>query len=208
MSRTCQWLWSLLVIISLTFSSLGGAAKLYKCRDADGHIVYQDELCTDQAETLREQQYDSPRDSVTTSRSRSRRGPALAVSDGPFLGEESKQWNPFVLAAKLSQVLSSLQGIKTQVHQYWMINGEWPQQLEQIGLDFQEMSSTEINSVQLGLDGAIIASLSETFGDAKMVALSPQIVMGGTSMEWRCATTFTEKVVKGMQFPCRSADIH
>lgn len=91
-----------------------------------------------------------------------------------------------LLAARLADTVSSISPIRTYLLEYYYSMGEWPESLEQVGLDSVTLYSQDIEAVQLGGDGIVQARLSQAFGNGKFLELAPFEVLSGTSMRWRC----------------------
>jgi hypothetical protein len=91
-----------------------------------------------------------------------------------------------LLAARLANAVSSISPIRTYLLEYYYSMGQWPESLDQLGLDPVTLYSQDIEAVQLGRDGIVQARLSQAFGNGKFLELLPYEEMSGTSMRWRC----------------------
>ena len=75
------------------------------------------------------------------------------------------------------------------------MHGKWPDEMKDIRLKASEMSDGEnITAVKMGKDGAIFAFLDTSFGDDKLVAYKPKVVMGGMNTRWECRSNLSTGV--------------
>jgi hypothetical protein len=80
--------------------------------------------------------------------------------------------------------------------QLFQMNGDWPSDLNQIGMNEGETSDGQyIDRVRLGNEGAILVSLSEEFGEERELKIFPKSIMSGTAFKWQCLTNLPVKQV-------------
>jgi hypothetical protein len=100
-------------------------------------------------------------------------------------------YNGYMRAAQLAQVIALLQPLKITMSQYFSMNGEWPASLEQM------TGGQYLDKVRLGDNGRIIAYLSDIFGRDRVLSLQPKSVMGGMHTRWDCVTNLYTKAYQG-----------
>ena len=115
-------------------------------------------------------------------------------------------YSGYMRAAQLSQVLSMLSPIRLRMEEYSMMQGNWPEELQDIGLDPREMNDGSlIEGVKLD-QGRIIALLSHSFGKGRTLALYPESIMGGTQTRWQCETNVDLDGIANTYLRCRETD--
>ena len=73
------------------------------------------------------------------------------------------------------------------------------------GFEEGSMNSSKIDSVRLEPGGVVVAKLNNAIGNNKYIAMQPQSVLGGTSIEWRCYANFPRQVLSyGNSSTCES----
>ena len=103
-------------------------------------------------------------------------------------------YSAYVRAAQLAQVYSLLQPLKMTMLEYYIMNGAWPSSLADIRLKPEEMTDGQfLDKVRLGKNGQIMAYLSSTFGNNKMLSLAPRSIMGGMQTTWDCTTNVSSR---------------
>lgn len=117
----------------------------------------------------------------------------------------SPNFSHFRKKTNLVNVLVAITPIKVMLMEFYADKGDYPETLEQIGLDRNEMKTGKgINDLILE-KGSIIVKLDESVGDNIILVLSPEVTMGGMRTEWQCKTNFSGnlgncKKVKGNQY--------
>ncbi|MBV2123433.1 MAG: pilin [Candidatus Thiodiazotropha sp. (ex Ctena orbiculata)] len=192
----------LLSLILLISGSPALAKKFYKCTNAEGELVYQQVACDSNIsqETV---------NVFTPPKHRSQLGSKL-MGEGEYIpqGNEPAVAGTMMFQTRLTNVIALLTPIKMQMQQFYMMNGQWPEQPQDLGLNQENLKSADIKEVLFGDQGAIVATLNEHFGSDKRVVLAPQLVMDGTTMEWQCMANFPAQsmMTMGMKM-CESRNI-
>ena len=193
---------TLLSLLFLLSSNPALAKKFYKCTNEEGELVYQQVACDSHISQETVNVFTAPEH-------RSQLGSKL-MGEGEYIPEENEPAiaGKMMFQSRLSSVLSLLTPIKFQIQQYYMMNGEWPEKPQQLGLNQENLKSADITEVLFGDQGAIVASLSDNFGTGKRVVLAPQLVMDGTNMEWQCMANFPAQsmITAGMKM-CESRSL-
>jgi hypothetical protein len=99
--------------------------------------------------------------------------------------------NRYVQQAYAAQVFSELSGIKIQMQEFYLMEGRWPETLEDLGVSetmFQQ--SKGIEYVHIEGDGSIVAELKSLFGKDKVLKLTPlgDSVGGAFPTGWQCSS--------------------
>ena len=120
-------------------------------------------------------------------------------------GESDSSSNPlaaisgkFMLQAQAAQVFSEINAIKVSSLQHYMIEGEWPDSLATIGFSQSLFDNSEnISYVNLQPDGSIVVELKESFGNDKVIVLSPDVQnTGGLQMNrWYCSSNLDQAYI-------------
>ncbi|MCG7898840.1 MAG: pilin [Candidatus Thiodiazotropha weberae] len=193
---------ALLSLALLFTSSPALAKKFYKCTNAEGELVYQQVACDSNIsqETV---------NVFTPPKHHSQLGSKL-MGEGEYIpeGNEPAIAGKMMFQSRLSNVITLLTPIKMQMQQFYMMNGQWPEKPQDLGLNQENLKSVDIKEVLFGDQGAIVASLNEHFGTGKRVVLAPQLVMDGTTMEWQCMANFPVQSMTAMGMKmCESRNI-
>lgn len=98
--------------------------------------------------------------------------------------------NRYVLQAHAAQVFSEINAVKVGALQYYMMEGDWPDNLPAIGYPDSMFNNSEaISHVNLQPDGSIVVELTELFGSDKIITLSPDSSSGDAGMNrWQCSS--------------------
>lgn len=174
----------LLALLFLAPSSQVVAKKFYKCTNAEGELVYQQVACDSDISQETVSVFTAPEQ-------RSQLGSKL-MGESEYIpqGEEPATTGKMQFQSRLVNVISLLTPIKFEMQQYYMMNGAWPEKPQDMGYNPDNLKSADIKEVLFGDGGAIVATLSNSFGNDKRVVLAPKLVMDGTSMEWQCMANF------------------
>ena len=164
---------------------------MYQCRNSEGETTFRDTPCEKAEATVRTEEL-APREPESQT-------PPIE-SSAPGAAGSYRQ------AANLAQALSSLTPTKMLVSEYYLINGRWPGNLEQLGLDSRSMHNQQISRVTLLPGGGIRAALSELFGSGKRLTLRPKEAMGGTQLEWSCKVNLPAATLARMYGSACSAE--
>ncbi len=106
----------------------------------------------------------------------------------------------YVPKAKLAQVLVDLTALKIPMTEYFMIEGEWPNSLEDINLPLNLFEgSKELSYVSIDDSGNIIGELDGSFGPDKMIRLSPQQNQNTFNIRWECSSNISARFLPN---PC------
>lgn len=177
-------------------------SNVYKCQQPNGTIAYQRVPCDPEASTLQS----PPRRNQPNPGSRDENA-SEATELTPYTGR-SRVTDAALKRAYLGQAFSSLSAVRIRLIQYRQARGEWPESLETLGFEPARMSSRHIQSVRLAPGGRIISDLAEPFGEDKKIALTPNTIMDGTEIEWRCALNFPDTFVTRIKgLPCAARHI-
>jgi hypothetical protein len=98
--------------------------------------------------------------------------------------------NRYLLQAHAAQVFSEISVVKIGSLQHYMMEGDWPHSLPQIGISDSTFNNSEaISHVNLQPDGSIVVELKELFGSDKIITLNPESSNGEVSMNrWHCSS--------------------
>jgi len=185
-----------------TLAAYASASSLYKCQSANGRFVYSDTPCRKDAETIYKKQ-SSPDISGSVGRDE--------FVEPDKTGESEAQADvtaAYVFRARFVSAMSSLAPIKVASTEYHMTQGKWPRDLQELGLDSKTVNSSLVDRVTIKDGGAIVADLNQSFGTRKKIVLTPKVVMGGTQVEWSCASNFTSAQLGGPQKICDSRNVY
>ena len=115
------------------------------------------------------------------------------------VANSTADYSGYLRTAQLAEVYALLQPIKITMMEYYMMRGEWPSSLMDIKLKPEEMTDGQyLDKVRLGNNGQILAYLSNTFGNNKILSLAPRSIMGGMQTRWDCTTNLNTKGMMGM----------
>lgn len=89
-----------------------------------------------------------------------------------------------------AKLLSEMTTLRISVTEYLNWQGELPGYLSDLGLKISEMTSKNVDQVQIAEGGKIIALLRE--GEGGWIALVPDV--GGLSLDWACTTNVKKYV--------------
>ena len=185
-----------LVSTSLLLASFGlNAANYFKCIGPDGGIIFSDTECPDSSEVVTEKTLKS--DALTGHVERS----AFEETQADLSLEEM-----LLMRAQLADVITTLNPIRVAIEEHRLSSGDWAKSLHDLGFDPVDMTSSAIKQLRIGKQGKIIAKLVPSFGNAKLMVMSPQEIFGGTQYEWDCAANFSPLIMD--KLPCESHKIH
>lgn len=91
-----------------------------------------------------------------------------------------------VSAAQLASAISALAPLKTMLAEHYQVYGDWPETLDAMGVQAEELHSREIEHVELAPGGRIRAALNASFGPGRMLELVPNSEMAGMALRWNC----------------------
>ena len=102
--------------------------------------------------------------------------------------------NRYVLQAHAAQAFSEINTLKIGSIQHFMMAGDWPDSLSEMGFSETSFNNSEsISYVNLQPDGSIVVELKELFGNDKVITLSPEIDDGSMSMNrWHCSSNLAQ----------------
>ncbi|MCU7929170.1 MAG: DUF4124 domain-containing protein [Candidatus Thiodiazotropha sp. (ex Codakia rugifera)] len=194
---------AILSLILFLSSSQVMAGKFYKCTDENGEIQYQQVACTSTTAQDTVHVYTEPEH-------RSQMGTSL-MGKSEYIpeGSEPALANKLKFQSGLANVLGLLTPIKFAVIEFYMLNGNWPESPQAMGLNQENLNSSHIDQVLMGDQGAIVAWLSKAFGTEKKIVIAPTPVMDGTSFEWQCLANFPAQAmnISGTAL-CESRSLH
>jgi hypothetical protein len=169
----------------------------YKCVDEKGNVTYQTKACPSDASQTK----------TKVASKQSTEPEKSASKQEEFTSDQSmNDIQAMPVRSKLSSAISALTPIRLMITDYYSTNGAWPTQLSDLGFDQDNMSSSTVDSVKIGANGEFLAELNSTFGDQKLLVFSPQSVMGGTGVEWKCYANFTSELLTVAGHPiCESS---
>jgi len=185
-----------------TLAAYAGASSLYKCQSANGRFVYSDTPCRKDAETIYKKQ-----SSLDISGSVGRDEYVEPDKTGESEAEADVT-AAYVFRARFVSAISSLAPLKVASTEYHMAQGKWPRDVQALGLDPKTVNSSLVDRVTIKDGGAIVADLNQSFGTRKKIVLTPKVVMGGTHVEWSCASNFTSAQLGGPQKICDSRNVY
>lgn len=95
--------------------------------------------------------------------------------------------------AIFSQILVSIIPIRISIIEFFQMEGDYPSQFEDMGLNREEMKSGKyIRDIRLGTNGKIIIKATEQLGDDITIIYAVKEVMGGLNIEWQCKTNYQQ----------------
>lgn len=170
------------------------ASGYFKCKDANGNIIFSDTECPVEAEILTEK---TVRTDAVTGR----------FGSEPYLDDSNMDLQDMLkLRAHLAEALSDLTPVKLAATEFYLQQEQWPENLEALGFNPKQTNSEQIDSVKVGQQGTLIARLQESFGTNKMIVLSPSEAMDGTVIKWNCSANFSPLLTN--ELSCESRNIH
>ncbi len=187
-----------IIIIAISFLSVISASLnasgYFKCKDAEGNIIFSDTECPVEAEVLTEK---TVRANAVTGR----------FSSQPYIDDSNMDLQDMLkLRSQLAEALSDMTPVKLAATEFYLQQDQWPENLEALGFNPKQTNSEQIHSVELGQHGALVAKLRESFGADKMIVLSPSEAMDGTVIKWNCAANFSPLLTN--ELSCESRNIH
>ncbi len=102
---------------------------------------------------------------------------------------------PYVHKAIFAQILVSIMPIRIAMREHYYMQGEYPSQLKDMGLNRKDMSSGKyIRDIRLGdqRKGELIIKTTEQLGKNIYISFAPIEVMGGLNIEWQCKTNYQQ----------------
>jgi len=119
-------------------------------------------------------------------------------------GEEVNN-NDFLIKAKFTQALVSVTPIKLHITEFLMSTDDYPESLKALGFNQQSFETGAlIQSIQFLKNGTIRADLSvNDFGKKKFFTLTPKEIMGGTNIQWSCASNLAYHLIPSL---CQTID--
>jgi hypothetical protein len=174
------------------------AKKFYKCTNEEGELVYQQVACDSHISQQTVNVFTAP---THHSQPGSKQiGKNEFIEEGEYIAEDNEPAvkTKIMFQSQLTNVIAMLAPIKIQMQQFYMMDGKWPEKPNDLGLNQENLKSSDIVEVVFGNQGAIIATLNDHFGTGKKIVLVPQPVMDGTSMEWKCMANFPAQSMKSM----------
>lgn len=146
--------------------------------------VTEPDYCDRQAKTFVDKQIMAGWRCESVSDGGARRAATVGVPSGTGI-----QTDPTKAAIGFSQALATITPIKLTVTEFYYENGAFPQSLKDVGLAPADMkTSTHISDLTIAGHGQIYIKGNEMMGLDSVIMLKPQLVLGGTSLEWRCFT--------------------
>lgn len=185
-----------LICISLASAAIPVHAA-YKCVDEKGNVTYQTKAC----------QSNELQTKTKVSSKKIPSGSQTEPKQDEFTSDQlMDSTQALLIKQKIATAISALTPIRIMTMDYHSVNGDWPTQLSDIGLDKDNMKSSTVDSVKMGGNGDFAAELNESFGDNKLIVFRPESVMGGTSIEWKCFANFTSEQLSTPGLPlCESS---
>lgn len=117
------------------------------------------------------------------------RDPSWVDAIQPSEAFMSPKQNAYVYYAYTASVLSTLTRLRYSMAEYYTLEGRFPENLAELGLDAAAMSDGDkIRAVHIDSQGRIVADLSAKAGENKHLILAPGITMDGTHISWKCET--------------------
>jgi len=165
--------------VLLFFNVQSIAASFYRCESSDGKTTFSDKPCPAKSKTTATGKLNSLRISGTT-------------GTGKFTDDKAApdKQSVFIFRAKFSNILQSLMPLRLSIARYYMDRGQWPKNLQALGLKQQAMQSALIASTRIKKQGKIVAALKPALGANKIIILEPKPAMDNTMLDWRCSSNF------------------
>lgn len=167
------------------------AHAFYKCVDEQGKTTYQKTACP----------ADTSQSKVRVASHMEKSSAQRAFESDEFTGREfttdesTEDTKTMLIRQQLASAIASLSALKITMADYHSANGVWPKRFSDIGINDSSMKSSTIESIGIETNGEFIVKLNSALGDHKKVLMKPEIVLGGTSIEWRCYANFTREVL-------------
>ena len=177
------------IFLLLLLSMKAQAGSIIKCQAADGSITFADTRCPAGQSQLSKKAQQQRRLSNKTSLKNLQKGSEYPPAK--FNGTMSK----IVFQSNFVQALQSLQAIKMNMVQFYLYRGQWPQKLEDMGLQKERMTSSLIRETSLADQGRLQIKLSDNMGEKREIWLYPNSAMGGTQIEWQCYTNYPAELL-------------
>ncbi len=189
-----------LLLLTASFFPLY-ATTIVKCQNIAGDISYADNACPGNTRQLSKTKLKAYKTSQTISHQDLKKAKA-------YPEHKSTAQDKAILIARLSQVLTSLNPIKTKMTDFYMQAGAWPESFHSIKLNAKTLKSSLIDKTHLDKKGRIKITLNKRFGANKKLWLYPEAVMGDTLIEWQCFSNFPQSMLKtGDTDICISRDL-
>ncbi len=104
-------------------------------------------------------------------------------------------------AALFTQAVSVISPFKMMLTEFYYMEGEYPDSLQQIGLKPEDMNtSSHISDLTIGANGEIYAQGNEELGLDTIIMLKPKLALGGFSREWECITNIKLKDINFCEY--------
>lgn len=108
-------------------------------------------------------------------------------------------------AARLAGVVQNMAPLKLMLTEHYQVNGEWPESVEELGLEPDRLHARGIEKIELLPGGGIRAHLSADFGNGRTLDLVPAEQMDGLSTRWNCRTNLPGELTASVGgLNCRS----
>jgi hypothetical protein len=180
----------ILFAILMLFSVNASAGSIIKCQAADGSITFVDTRCPTGQNQVSKKSYQHKVVKPQSSIQNLQNGVEFPAQQAmPVTARQ-------VFQAKFVQALSSVSGIKISMVEYYMYRGTWPEKIQDLGFNPEDMNSSLIHQTRVLDQGRINIQLAQDFGENKQIWLYPTLVMGGTQIEWSCFSNFPAQVLK------------
>lgn len=106
--------------------------------------------------------------------------------------EPSPAMNEYERHALFVNALSTVAPFKALLEEFYQNNGNFPQNLADIGLDASDMkNSSYIDDLSIQPGGKIYILGKPQLGDNTVILFSAKATLGGTNFEWDCTTTYS-----------------
>lgn len=179
----------LLLITPLFLSPSVLAGSIIKCEAADGSISFADTRCRSGQKQLSIQLHKERRVKKQTTQQNLEKA-------AEFPDDNSQKNLPaYIFKAKFVQALSSSTSIKMSMVEYFLYRGRWPKKMEDMGYQVKDMTSSLITGTEVSKQGRFSIKLAEEFGDEKAIWFYPNLVMGGSQIEWTCYSNFPVSIL-------------
>lgn len=113
---------------------------------------------------------------------------------GEASGATERIANRFALQAHAAQAFSELTVLKVGAIEHFMMQGEWPDNLSQLGFSEIGFNKSEtIDYISFQPDGSMVVELREIFGSDRIITLRPDTDDGNLSMNhWDCSSNLKQ----------------
>jgi hypothetical protein len=100
--------------------------------------------------------------------------------------------------ALLGSAMADIASLRMMMLEYYYSTGEFPKSVNDLGLDSATLVSSHVTGLTLEPEGILVAHLPESLGRDKRLKLVPHLVMGGSTIEWKCYANLSAAILANM----------